>query len=154
MNFRLWDLEQDYDILVEWWEQWNFGKVPIECLPPLGIIVENEDRPICAGGVYIGEGTKFAFMEWIVRDKDVSPKLSHIATKICFDEVINLAIARDCKLIYAVTGEEALQKRYVKYHDMVVTENSVKTFLRDIDDAYTDLEWIQDEEQFAKMQGN
>ena len=40
MKARLWNLDKDYDTLVRWWEQWEFGKVPKECLPPAGIIVE------------------------------------------------------------------------------------------------------------------
>ena len=25
MKHRVWDLDQDYDTLVKWWNQWEFG---------------------------------------------------------------------------------------------------------------------------------
>ena len=69
MIARPWDRDKDYDTLVKWWTDWEFGTVPKECLPPSGIVVSEDGKDICAGGLYIGEGTQFGFMEWIVTDK-------------------------------------------------------------------------------------
>ena len=61
---------------------------------------------------------------------------------------MKLAKDRGMKLVYTATKEQALHKRYEKYHDMVLTESNVKTFLRDLDGAYSeDLTWISDDEQ-------
>ena len=58
---------------------------------------------------------------------------------------------KELKLVYTATKHEALHKRYQKYHEMMLTESNVKTFLRDLDGNYTkDLEWIQDDEQYFK----
>jgi len=148
---RLWNLDSDYDTLVKWWNDWNFGIVPIECLPPLGVIVE-DDEPICAGGLYIGEGTKFGFMEWIVANKNAAPRQTHKAINMCIENIIEIANERKLKLVYTVTGEEGLQKRYTKYHGFENTESNVKTFLKDLNNEYDYLEWIQDEEQWNKSQ--
>ena len=44
-----------------------------------------------------------------------------------------------------------MHKRYKKYHNMVLTESNVKTFLRDLDGKYIkDLTWISDDEQIEK----
>ena len=43
MQYRIWNIEEDYSTLVKWWKDWKFGIVPKECLPPDGIIVEYED---------------------------------------------------------------------------------------------------------------
>ena len=53
MLVRAWDRDKDYDTLVKWWTQWEFGTVPKECLPPDGIIVEVDGKPVCAGGLYL-----------------------------------------------------------------------------------------------------
>ena len=53
MKHRVWNLDQDYDVLVKWWNQWDFGVVPKECLPPDGIVVEVEGKPVCAGGLIL-----------------------------------------------------------------------------------------------------
>ena len=151
MQVRNWDRDRDYNTLVKWWTDWEFGVVPKECLPPMGIIVEEQGRPVCAGGLYIGEGTQFGFMEWIVSDKQAEQRLVHKALKKCIDSIIELAKKQNIKLVYTATKEQSLHKRYTKYHGMVITESDVKTFLRDLDGSYSeDLTWISDDEQIKK----
>ena len=72
MLVRIWDRDKDYDTLVKWWTQWEFGVVPKDILPPDGIMVEDDGVPICAGGLYfetkktkLGKGSKanhFAYL--------------------------------------------------------------------------------------------
>ena len=148
MQDRLWDRDKDYDTLVKWWADWEFGKVPKECLPPDGIVVEQEGEPVCAAGLYIGVGTQFAFMEWIVTDKNAEQRLVHRCLKLCIDRIMELAKQKGMKLVYTSTKEQALHKRYQKYHNMILTESGVKTFLRDLHGAYSeDLTWISDDQQ-------
>jgi len=148
MQIRNWIIDKDYDTLVKWWNDWNFGVVPKECLPPDGIIVEAEGTPICAGGLYIGVGTQFAFMEWIVTDKTADKRQVHKALKLCVDGLVELAKSKGMKLIYTATKERELHKRYTKYHDFLLAETNVHTFLRDLDGKYSkDLLWISDDEQ-------
>ena len=152
MKYRKWSLDKDYPILVKWWTDWKFGTVPKECLPPDGIMVEIDGKPICAGGLYIGVGTQFAFMEWIVADKRATRRDVHKALKICIDAIIELAKSKGMKLVYTATKEKELHKRYVKFHNMILTETGVKTFLRDLDGNYSkNLLWISDEEQLKKQ---
>jgi hypothetical protein len=151
MQVRLWDRDRDYDTLVKWWTEWEFGVVPKECLPPDGIIVEIDGTPVCAGGLYIGEGTQFGFMEWIVTDKQAEQRDVHNCLKLCIDSIMGLAKDKGIKLVYTATKEQALHKRYQKYHQMLLTESDVKTFLRDLDGSYSkDLTWISDDEQIEK----
>ena len=148
MQSRKWDRDRDYDTLVKWWNDWEFGKVPKECLPPEGVIVEDNNKPLCAGGLYIGEGTQFGFMEWIVTVKLADSRKIHKALKMCIDTIMTKAKSKGLKLVYTATKEQALHKRYTKYHNMVLTESNVKTFLRDLDGSYSeDLTWISDDEQ-------
>ena len=148
MQSRPWNREKDYATLVKWWNDWEFGVVPIECLPPDGVIVESNGIPVCAGGLYVCDGTAFGLMEWVVTDRFAKQKLVHKCLKICIDSIIDLARQKQLKLVYTATKEQALHKRYTKYHNMVLTESNVKTFLRDLDGSYSeDLTWISDDEQ-------
>ena len=152
MHIRFWDRHKDYDTLVKWWTDWEFGIVPKECLPPDGVMVEVDSKPIWAGGLYVGEGTQFGFMEWIVVDKDADKRLAHNGLKMCIDGIMQLAKDKNIKLVYTATKEQALHKRYTKYHNMVLTESNVKTFLRDLDGSYSqDLTWISDDEQIDNL---
>ena len=148
MQDRPWDRDTDYDTLVKWWTQWEFGIVPKDMLPQDGVIVSVDDKPICAAGIYLYPKTALALMEWVVTDKDSNLRKRHKALKMCIDSIMNLAKKRGAKLVYTMTKEEALQKRYQKYHNMVLTESNVKTFIRDLDGTNSkDLTWISDDEQ-------
>ena len=148
MQHRPWNRDTDYDTLVKWWTQWEFGIVPKDMLPEDGVIVSVDDKPICAAGIYLYPKTALALMEWVVTDKDSNLRKRHKALKMCIDSIMNLAKKRGAKLVYTMTKEEALQKRYQKYHNMVLTESNVKTFIRDLDGTNSkDLTWISDDEQ-------
>ena len=142
-----WNLDTDYDTLVDWWEQYDFGQVPKECLPPIGVMVTHNDKPICAGGLYIGIGTKFAFMEWIVADPKAPPKLTHKCIKLLIDKLISNAKEEGCLLLYTVTENPGLHKRYVKYHGLSQGEKGAKTFIKDLTDGeYGSLLWAKSQE--------
>ena len=148
MQDRPWDRDTDYDTLVKWWTQWEFGIVPKDMLPQDGVIVSVDDKPICAAGIYLYRKTALALMEWVVTDKDSNLRKRHKALKMCIDSIMDLAKKRGAKLVYTMTKEEALQKRYQKYHNMVLTESNVKTYIRDLDGTNSkDLTWISDDEQ-------
>ena len=144
MESRKWNLDTDYEYLVKCWEQYDFGKVPKECLPPDGIIIEDK-VPICAGGIYFCNGTKFGFMEWIVVDKEIGLKTAHNALNLCIEEIIKMAEGKGIKLLYTVTAQEALQKRYTRYHGIEVGEKSSMTFVKDLSNKqYKDLDFVKD----------
>ena len=144
MHPRKWNLDTDYEYLVKWWKQHEFGTVPKECLPPDGIIV-SLDKPICAAGLYLCNGTKFGFMEWVVVDKKIGLKTAHNALNLCIEEIIQMAKDNNVRLLYTVTAQEALQKRYTKYHGMEVGEKSSMTFVKDLSNKqYKDLDFVKD----------
>lgn len=151
MQARNWNLDKDYPYLVNWWKQHEFGIVPKKCLPPDGIIVEENNIPICASGLYCCTGTKFGFMEWIVADKTANLKSIHKGLNLCITEIFKLAKKYNIELIYSMTANTSLHKRYTKYHNMKLVENNVKTFLMDLTKGYTDLEWISDDQQLKEQ---
>jgi hypothetical protein len=145
MQVRKWNLDTDYKYLVKWWKQYDFGIVPKNCLPPTGIIISQDNKPVCAGGIYFGVGTKFAFMEWIVVDKNTGLKIAHNALKLCVEELIKMAKENDIDLLYTVTAQKALQKRYIKFHKMEIGEKNSMTFVKNLSGkTYKDLDFVKD----------
>jgi hypothetical protein len=151
MQARNWNLDKDYPYLVNWWKQHEFGIVPKKCLPPDGIIVEENNIPICAGGLYRCVDSNFSVMEWIVADKTANIKSIHKGLNLCITEIFKLAKKYNMELIYSMTANTSLHKRYTKYHNMKLVENNVKTFLMDLTKGYTDLEWISDDQQLKEQ---
>ena len=151
MQARNWNLDKDYPYLVNWWKQHEFGIVPKKCLPPDGIFVEENNIPICAGGLYRCVNSNFSVMEWIVADKTANIKSIHRGLNLCITEIFKLAKKYNMELIYSMTANTSLHKRYTKYHNMKLVENNVKTFLIDLTKSYTDLEWISDDQQLKEQ---
>jgi len=151
MQARNWNLDKDYPYLVNWWKQHEFGIVPKKCLPPDGIIIEENNIPICAGGLYRCVDSNFSVMEWIVADKTANIKSIHKGLNLCITEIFKLAKKYNMELIYSMTANTSLHKRYTKYHNMKLVENNVKTFLMDLTKSYTDLEWISDDQQLKEQ---
>ena len=69
--------ENDYDeILVGWWKQWGWEPPQRDFLPndgKGGIIVYDEDVPVCAGFMYI-TNSKAAWVDWIISNKEYTKK--------------------------------------------------------------------------------
>ena len=92
MQARNWNLDKDYPYLVNWWKQHEFGIVPKKCLPPDGIIVEENNIPICAGGLYRCVNSNFSVMEWIVADKTANIKSIHKGLNICIEKPMGITL--------------------------------------------------------------
>ena len=84
MNCRNWNLDNDYDMVTEWLKGHHFNSLPPKnILSNYGIIVEEDNKSICAAALYMDTGERksgFAYMYGIFSD----PK----ANKIKLTEVI------------------------------------------------------------------
>ena len=149
---RSWNREEDYATLISWWEDHEFGSVPCDLLPPLGVIVESDGKPIAAAGLYTCDGTSFGFMDWVVVDPNAPMRISHKAITLCLDTIIKVAEDKGLKLMYTCTKHEALWKRYTK-NGMSLAEDGVRTFYKDLSGEMTDFEFIIDEERWEEKYG-
>ena len=101
------------------------------------------------------DGTKFGFMEWVVGDPKASPKLLHKCLKLLIDGLIKLARKEGCLLLYTVTENPGLHKRYVKYHGLSHGEKNARTFVKDLTDgSYGPLLWAKSQEVLDEQQDN
>ena len=84
-------------------------------------------------------------MEWLVINKKIGFKTAHKALNLCIENIFKMAKNNDVKLLYTVTAEKSLQKRYVKYHGMETAEKSATTFMKSLTgDKYKDIVWFTD----------
>lgn len=69
--------ENDYDdILVGWWSQWNWKAPSKDFLPDNGkggLMVLDNDIPICAGFLYI-TNSKLSCIDWIISSREYNKK--------------------------------------------------------------------------------
>ena len=108
--------ENDYeDILVGWWKQWGWVPPKRDFLPndgKGGIIVYDEDVPVCAGFMYI-TNSKAAWVDWIISNKEYTKKPQRKdAIKLLVSTLTNICEKSGNKYIYALIKSESLINIY------------------------------------------
>ena len=144
MNSRIWNLEKDYDILVKWWNQHDFDlPVPKDVLPPLGIMIEENNVSICAAGLYEDyKRTKFGYMFGIFTNPKINKIKLYKAMTKCLQEIQKLAKEKKLGLVYTTTGEDVLFRLYEK-NNMTLVENNMKAYVMNVEEEkYKNLSWI------------
>jgi hypothetical protein len=109
--------ESDYDnILVDWWKQWGW-EPPQKDFPPDngkgGIIVYDQDTPVCAGFMYI-TNSKVAWVDWIISNKEYTKKPHRKdAIKLLVSTLTGICKNTGSKYVYALIKNESLINTYV-----------------------------------------
>ena len=143
MQARKWDLDKDYLTLSKWCKErkWE-SDIPKEMLPPQGIIIEDE-KPICASGLYLNEKVKFGYMYGIFSNPKTAKIKLFRAMKMCLQEIRKLAIEEKLELILTHTAEPSLSKLYTRHEGMQAGENNVKSYVMNLNkDKYKNLDWL------------
>ena len=108
--------ETDYDnILSGWWKDWNWEAPLKDFLPDNGeggIIVFDEETPICAGFLYI-TNSKAVWIDWIISNKEyrIKPKRKE-AIKLLIDTLSILSKNLGSKYAYALIKHKGLIDTY------------------------------------------
>ena len=153
---RLWNLDKDYSIIKNWWKEYDWTSPPKDCLPPDGIIVEYENKPVCCTGIYFAIGCKFAYMEWVLVDKNQDSKIRYECLKKCIDSIFKLAKLKKYKLIGHTTSESKLYDRYEKDHSMIKVDPDLTGFLKIITNSnkfktIDDIDFVVGDEYYKQI---
>lgn len=108
--------ENDYDnILVSWWKQWGWEPPQKDFLPDNGkggIIVYDQDTPICAGFMYI-TNSKVAWVDWIISNKEYAKKPHRKdAIKLLVSTLTGICKNTGSKYVYALIKSRHLIETY------------------------------------------
>lgn len=106
----------DYeDILSGWWKDWGFEVPPKDFLPDNGcggIIVYDENIPVCAGFLYTSN-SGVAWVEWIISNKNYRKKPQRKeALVLLIDTLGNIAKKIGYKYLYSPLKGDSLIKIY------------------------------------------
>lgn len=108
--------ETDYDeILVGWWKQWEWTAPQKDFLPndgKGGIIVYDDETPICAGFMYI-TNSKVAWVDWIISNKEYTKKPQRKdAIKLLVSALTDICKNTGSKYSYALIKNRNLIEMY------------------------------------------
>ena len=143
MQIEKWNLNKHYLTISKWCKEhkWDLP-IPKEILPPLGVIVIEEEE-ICAAGLYVDKKAKFGFMYGIFSNPKTSKIKLFKAMKLCLKEIEKQATKNKLGMVYTITGEPSLDKLYTKHMDMKLCENNVKSYVMNLNkNKYKNLDWI------------
>ena len=145
MRARKWNLKKDYPVICEWCKKqcWDLA-FPEGVLPPRGIVIEDE-KIICAAGLFIDKGSTLGFMYGIFSDPDINKIKLFKAMKMCVDEIYKLAKECNLGLVATMTREKTLHRLYEKHLNMKHCESDLKSYIINLDKKkYADLDWISE----------
>jgi len=117
MSFNIRPLvETDYDaILVGWWKDWKWTPPLQDFLPDNGmggIMVLDNDIPVCAGFVYM-TNSKVAWVDWIISSRDYSKKPQRQqALSLLIKTLTDTCKNSGNKFCYALLKNKSLTKTY------------------------------------------
>ena len=108
--------DNDYeDILVEWWQQWGWEPPQKDFLPrdgKGGIIVYDDETPICAGYMYL-TNSKVAWVDWIISNKEYTKKPQRKdAIKLLVSALTEICKNTGSKYVYALIKNQSLIGTY------------------------------------------
>lgn len=110
--------ENDYDsILVGWWKAWGWEPIAKDFLPDDGkggIIVYDEDVPVCAGFIYT-TNSKVAWVDWVISNKEYRKKPERSeAIELLVQSLTNICKNTGHKYSYALIKHSSLVDTYKK----------------------------------------
>ncbi len=108
--------EFDYDnILLGWWEDWGWVAPMKDMLPQDGIggiIVYDEDEPVCAGFLYM-TNSKMSWVEWVISNKNYRKKPQRKEAIVYLIETLtNIAKNNGATFAYTVVKNKSLSAIY------------------------------------------
>lgn len=108
--------DTDYDdILVGWWNDWGWTHPNRDFLPENGtggVIVFDEDTPVCAGFVYV-TNSSVSWVDWIISNKNYRKKPNRtLAIRILIESLTNISKTSGSKYAYALIKHPRLIELY------------------------------------------
>lgn len=109
---------EDYEsILIDWWKDWRWTAPPKDFLPEDGkggLIVFDDDIPVCAGYIYI-TNSKVGWCDWIISNFNYKDRAKR---KEALNFLINVLTETlkisGCKYSYALLKSKSLISAYVE----------------------------------------
>ncbi len=115
MNFRLFNYEQDNDLISQWRIDQDSNVIPKDVLSPFGFIVELNKTPIVAMWLYPMVGCKMCLIEGLISDPQSLKENRKLALDILFDNIHLVAKDMGYKYIVCMTDNPSVAERVQKY---------------------------------------
>jgi len=104
LRLEPYEASKHYALIASWWRAQADAKcLPSDALPPTGVIVTRDGRPIAACFVYLCTGTTAAYLAFPVCAPALRAGVSLPAIKLAVRGALDLARHAGCKLVWSAT---------------------------------------------------
>lgn len=90
MRPRAFEVVKDYPDICEWWRAHRFRYVPLDALPRVGVVVEDDQHKYCAGFLYTAEAG-WGWLEWVVTNPESPYRQRPEALKVLVKSLTEIA---------------------------------------------------------------
>lgn len=103
--------ETHYPIISAWWRAHGSRCLPVEALPPTGVIVTRDKIPVAASFCFLSNA-RVAYVDFTVTEPGLNPLVSLKAAKMAVEGAIEIARAARCLIVWTLTANRAIQRIY------------------------------------------
>ena len=132
MEFNIRQLNpSDYeDVLVGWWKDWGWEAPAKDFLPENGeggLMVLDNDKPVCAGFIYITKNSKVVWIEWIISDKNHREKRKE-SLSLLINKLTEVGKINNMKYVFANNNNRFLIETYLNldFHKGSISTELIK----------------------------
>jgi hypothetical protein len=113
MIIRMFNVEQDYPVVSDWWTAHKWPPVPAHALSSFGMVAEEETLPLCAAWLYI-TNSSFSLIEFAVSNPSAPLKLRAAGLELLLQRLIKEAIGFGSRQIFTSLQSKSLIRLYCK----------------------------------------
>lgn len=124
MNVRAYIKEDDYRDIEAWAKSVDQCPPPDYILPE-GCIIEDGDRKIACGFLYLSRGTCVSVLEWIHFSPESTPKEKHKALNMIIESLEYSAFEQKHPFMMTGSNSSGMVKQFLKNDWTAVTGNMV-----------------------------
>lgn len=115
---------EDYEIVSQWWGQWGWPAIPLEFLPPNGLVIDG----VCAVWVYLTD-TPIAWIEHYISDKAASKADRDEGLNLLIDAATERAKEKGALVAMSSVRHNGLSKR-LSDKGFVKSDENMTTYIR------------------------
>lgn len=110
MEVKSFSLIDHYEIISDWWTGHDWTVLPQQVLPHNGLIVYDDNTPICAGFLYKTDSA-ICWLEWVISNPLAKKEQRSEALNALIDCLVGLAKTMGFSIIFTSIKHPGLIKR-------------------------------------------
>lgn len=129
MNIRDFDVEKDYNTIIEWGQKQGWPMMPPSYYGIKGYITEQDGIPVAAAFVYRDHGCPICILEWVIGNPDIEWEVRRDGINKVIDSCFEWAKNDGAEVVLTMTKNKRLIEKY-KEKEFVETDSEMTHLIR------------------------